>query len=191
MERVVSHCYACGLPGRLAQLGERLLDKQEVTGSSPVSPIKRSAFAGLLCLWFETSSIRPLIRGSRLARHPWLAWHARESTRECRPMVWHVPCSGRARSCVAWDDVDPLPAGLHVLLDPERGLPPLGPRNRLTTVLRVFERESGRRCCARPLAPHRRGRMHRAWRRCCEGVSRRSSRSGTARPRPLCWSCGR
>src|SRR3712207_835119 len=25
-------------PGRLAQLGERLLDKQEVTGSSPVSP---------------------------------------------------------------------------------------------------------------------------------------------------------
>jgi hypothetical protein len=28
----------CPLPGRLAQLGERLLDKQEVTGSSPVSP---------------------------------------------------------------------------------------------------------------------------------------------------------
>ena len=28
-----------GLPGRLAQLGERRLDKAEVTGSSPVSPI--------------------------------------------------------------------------------------------------------------------------------------------------------
>ena len=75
--------------------------------------------------------------------------------------------------------------------DPERALPPFGPRRRLTTVLRVFERESGRRCCARPLAPPRRGRMRRAWRRCCEGASRRSSRSGTARPRPLCWSCGR
>ena len=39
-------CYACDLPGRLAQLGERLLDKQEVTGSSPVSPIERPAFCG-------------------------------------------------------------------------------------------------------------------------------------------------
>ena len=28
----------CRLPGRLAQLGERRLDKAEVTGSSPVSP---------------------------------------------------------------------------------------------------------------------------------------------------------
>jgi hypothetical protein len=28
-----------GFPGRLAQLGERRLDKAEVTGSSPVSPI--------------------------------------------------------------------------------------------------------------------------------------------------------
>ena len=81
MDRVLSHCYAWQPPGRLAQLGERRLDKAEVTGSSPVSPIKRSAFAGLLCLWFETSSIRPLIRGSRLVRPPWLAWHARNSTR--------------------------------------------------------------------------------------------------------------
>src|SRR4051794_37752377 len=30
------------LPGRLAQLGERRLDKAEVTGSSPVSPMRRS-----------------------------------------------------------------------------------------------------------------------------------------------------
>jgi acetyl-CoA acyltransferase len=29
------------VPGRLAQLGERRLDKAEVTGSSPVSPITR------------------------------------------------------------------------------------------------------------------------------------------------------
>src|SRR5215208_7413484 len=43
----LSHCYACGLPGRLAQLGERRLDKAEVTGSSPVSPTSRSrALAG-------------------------------------------------------------------------------------------------------------------------------------------------
>ena len=48
MERVLSHCYAWQPPGRLAQLGERRLDKAEVTGSSPVSPIERSAFAGLL-----------------------------------------------------------------------------------------------------------------------------------------------
>ncbi len=35
------------LPGRLAQLGERRLDKAEVTGSSPVSPITGTArFAG-------------------------------------------------------------------------------------------------------------------------------------------------
>ena len=31
----------CRLPGRLAQLGERRLDKAEVTGSSPVSPTSR------------------------------------------------------------------------------------------------------------------------------------------------------
>ena len=36
----LSHCYAWQPPGRLAQLGERRLDKAEVTGSSPVSPIK-------------------------------------------------------------------------------------------------------------------------------------------------------
>jgi hypothetical protein len=52
------------LPGRLAQLGERLLDKQEVTGSSPVSPIKRFAFAGVLCSWFGTSSLCPLVGGA-------------------------------------------------------------------------------------------------------------------------------
>ena len=30
------------LPGRLAQLGERRLDKAEVTGSSPVSPMVKA-----------------------------------------------------------------------------------------------------------------------------------------------------
>ncbi len=36
------------IPGRLAQLGERRLDKAEVTGSSPVSPIAFGpVFAGL------------------------------------------------------------------------------------------------------------------------------------------------
>ena len=30
------------IPGRLAQLGERRLDKAEVTGSNPVSPMKQS-----------------------------------------------------------------------------------------------------------------------------------------------------
>lgn len=34
------------LPGRLAQLGERRLDKAEVTGSSPVSPTRLKS---LLC----------------------------------------------------------------------------------------------------------------------------------------------
>src|SRR3954468_5194737 len=46
MGRVVSHCYAWQPPGRLAQLGERRLDKAEVTGSSPVSPTERSAVLG-------------------------------------------------------------------------------------------------------------------------------------------------
>ncbi len=36
-----AHRYASGLPGRLAQLGERRLDKAEVTGSSPVSPTRK------------------------------------------------------------------------------------------------------------------------------------------------------
>ena len=39
--------YTFPLPGRLAQLGERLLDKQEVTGSSPVPPIAGDALAAL------------------------------------------------------------------------------------------------------------------------------------------------
>src|SRR4051794_30341445 len=34
------------LPGRLAQLGERRLDKAEVTGSSPVSPITKPLLSG-------------------------------------------------------------------------------------------------------------------------------------------------
>jgi hypothetical protein len=38
--------------GRLAQLGERRLDKAEVAGSSPASPIKETpAKAGVSCLW--------------------------------------------------------------------------------------------------------------------------------------------
>ncbi len=36
------------VPGRLAQLGERQLDKLEVTGSSPVTPIRK---VSVLCLW--------------------------------------------------------------------------------------------------------------------------------------------
>src|SRR3954470_18158027 len=35
------------LPGRLAQLGERRLDKAEVTGSSPVSPTADRSCAGV------------------------------------------------------------------------------------------------------------------------------------------------
>jgi hypothetical protein len=77
------------------------LDKAEVTGSSPVSPIERSAFAGLLSLWFKTSSIAPqsgepagptsvaCVRSTAIYSHPqidgrlsaalptrrcWLAW---------------------------------------------------------------------------------------------------------------------
>jgi hypothetical protein len=41
-----------GPQGRLAQLGERLLDKQEVTGSSPVSPIVKAPLRrGFLVEW--------------------------------------------------------------------------------------------------------------------------------------------
>jgi hypothetical protein len=48
------------IPGRLAQLGERRLDKAEVTGSSPVSPIvdigsraekSRLEARGLVAIW--------------------------------------------------------------------------------------------------------------------------------------------
>lgn len=40
-------------PGRLAQLGERQLDKLEVTGSSPVTPIKNRATEPNFGQWFE------------------------------------------------------------------------------------------------------------------------------------------
>jgi hypothetical protein len=49
-----------------------------------------------LCLWFETSSIRPLIWGSRLVRPPWAAWRARDSTRERRSI--RAPASVAVRS---------------------------------------------------------------------------------------------
>jgi hypothetical protein len=39
-------------PGRLAQLGERRLDKAEVTGSSPVSPIEGIGWEAALILGF-------------------------------------------------------------------------------------------------------------------------------------------
>jgi hypothetical protein len=37
-------CVEFGFPGRIAQLGERYLDKLEVTGSSPVTPMTRDPF---------------------------------------------------------------------------------------------------------------------------------------------------
>lgn len=43
-------------PGRLAQLGERQLDKLEVTGSSPVTPIEFRATEPKTGLWFEPTS---------------------------------------------------------------------------------------------------------------------------------------
>jgi hypothetical protein len=61
-------------PGRLAQLGERRLDKAEVTGSSPVSPMAirpvstgRIAFSGSFVgpIWGRfsaTSGLRPMLR---------------------------------------------------------------------------------------------------------------------------------
>jgi Bacterial transcriptional activator domain len=45
-EAVARYSYR-SFPGRLAQLGERRLDKAEVTGSSPVSPIWMPAIAGI------------------------------------------------------------------------------------------------------------------------------------------------
>jgi hypothetical protein len=52
---------------------------RKAAGSSLVSPTERLHLQAFVCLWFETSSIRPLIRGSRLVRPPRLACHARES----------------------------------------------------------------------------------------------------------------
>src|SRR3954467_8912243 len=42
----LSRCYPSRTPGRLAQLGERRLDKAEVTGSSPVSPTYEAPLRG-------------------------------------------------------------------------------------------------------------------------------------------------
>ena len=56
------------IDGRIAQLGERLPYKQEVTGSSPVSPtiLRRSGV-----VWFNMSACQAEDRGfkSRLLRH--------------------------------------------------------------------------------------------------------------------------
>src|SRR4051794_40421693 len=91
MERVVSHCYAWQPPGRLAQLGERRLDKAEVTGSSPVSPTERPAFAGLLSLWFETGSIRPFVD------HGAADWYVRAEMPTPSTPEWPARPAGEAR----------------------------------------------------------------------------------------------
>jgi hypothetical protein len=71
-------------PGRLAQLGERRLDKAEVTGSSPVSPIaQRPVFTGRFA--FLGQSVVP----------PWYQFAARDSAAgpacsepSCRDWGW-------------------------------------------------------------------------------------------------------
>jgi hypothetical protein len=54
--------YICTPPGRLAQLGERRLDKAEVTGSSPVSPT--GGFAGQRAT-LTTRPLRPVATPSQ------------------------------------------------------------------------------------------------------------------------------
>ena len=47
MRGPLAHATLDILPGRLAQLGERRLDKAEVTGSSPVSPMETIAIGSI------------------------------------------------------------------------------------------------------------------------------------------------
>jgi hypothetical protein len=119
-------------PGRLAQLGERRLDKAEVTGSSPVSPIKRSAFAGLLCSWFETSSLRPSFGGA--------GWSDLRGLRGMPENLLVSADDGRCRSFGR-----SLTTGLH-----GRCLHGLhGPQARLSTVVAFYYRSrgaAGQRC---------------------------------------------
>src|SRR3954453_12006385 len=56
------------VPGRLAQLGERRLDKAEVTGSSPVSPIESPATAGLFSWVGQDRSLLRSVVAERAAR---------------------------------------------------------------------------------------------------------------------------
>ena len=62
------------LPGRLAQLGERRLDKAEVTGSSPVSPMSKGPHSGPFVFLAGT--------GKAPARASWRRW------RRTRPPAW-------------------------------------------------------------------------------------------------------
>jgi hypothetical protein len=70
------------LPGRLAQLGERRLDKAEVTGSSPVSPTRKALLSGAFLLsglnfgaqssawWCARFELAPVCRMTPQCRNP-------------------------------------------------------------------------------------------------------------------------
>ena len=49
-------CYPARVPGRLAQLGERRLDKAEVTGSSPVSPTRKALHSRVLSVRCDSTT---------------------------------------------------------------------------------------------------------------------------------------
>jgi hypothetical protein len=90
-------------PGRLAQLGERRLDKAEVTGSSPVSPMEKTLLnAGFSCL--EGPNRVPFAAWSA----PWLG---------DRRLGWRTPPAG------------PWPKRLR-LVGSRPGSRPLGRRRR-------------------------------------------------------------
>jgi len=93
-----------------------------------------------LCLWFETSSISPLIRGSRLVRPPWLAWHARDLL--ARADDWHCRAFGVRSLLVCMERSSGGRTHAHAR---KAG----GPQARLSTVVAFYYRSrgaAGQRC---------------------------------------------
>jgi hypothetical protein len=89
-------CPLLGLqaPGRLAQLGERRLDKAEVTGSSPVSPITPGYSKPLQTRGFVVPGLRPH-RGRRPVKGPFSHKLPTPSVHHEGPHhhMWNVECN--------------------------------------------------------------------------------------------------
>ena len=103
--RAVDTLIAWSFPGRLAQLGERRLDKAEVTGSSPVSPIaqrpvftRRCAFWGPLKVPIRFQFLQRAVANEARARR---RSSCSQAPSQASPPCWPLPGLFAARLRIA------------------------------------------------------------------------------------------
>src|SRR3954465_9030319 len=86
------------LPGRLAQLGERRLDKAEVTGSSPVSPTWNGPMPSGLSSRAEHATngagLLPQLHAGQPGWAEWIAWQGEAARFTMVMQAWDLR-SGR------------------------------------------------------------------------------------------------